>query len=118
MEKDLTRRAFLQKSALLGIAVGAGSLLSGCSSAEDQPAVVDQPAAGPLDCSDVTGLSDQQVTTRTGLQYVDVSEKPDQNCLNCLHWVPADQPDACGGCNLVPGPIAPEGWCLSWAAQS
>ena len=118
-DKDLSRREFLQKTALLGVAVGASSLLAACSATEPAPGTeAGDVAGGPLDCSDISGLSETQVQTRTGLAYVEMSTTPDQNCLNCVQYQAAAEAGTCGTCTLVPGPINPEGWCSSWAAKA
>lgn len=120
-EQDLSRRAFLQKSALLGVAVGAAPILASCGGTAEEPAeepAGEMAAGGELDCSDVSGLTEVEVQTREGLQYVEESQTPDQFCDNCMHWEAPEQEGQCGACTLVPGPINPRGWCLSWAAQT
>jgi hypothetical protein len=105
--KDLTRRDFLLRASALGVAsVGAGSVLAACGGKEQ--------AAG---CNDLTGLTDQEIQMRTQLQYVEVSTLPDKLCDNCQLWVVPAAGAACGGCQLIKGPIAPAGHCVSWAAR-
>ena len=114
-EKDLSRREFLQRTALLGVAIGAAPVLASCATKE---AGTGGGEGGALDCSDVTALTEQEVQTRTGLQYVEASTKADQNCLNCQHYVAPTAEGECGTCALVPGKINSAGWCLSWLAKA
>lgn len=64
---------------------------------------------------DTTGLTEQEVAMRGSLQYVDETPDPAKNCLNCSLYLAAEEGAACGGCNLLKGPIAPNGYCISWA---
>jgi hypothetical protein len=111
-DHDVTRREFLERAAILGAAFGAAPLLAACASSEEGAATGDDVAAGPIDCTDTSALTEDEVKTRTDLEYVEMSEMPDQNCLNCEQY--DGDATACGACTLVPGPINPEGWCISW----
>ncbi len=57
------------------------------------------------------------------LKYTEETPNPDQYCSNCSLWVPPEEadtgsnPEGCGGCTLIPGPIHPDGYCTSWAQQ-
>ena len=113
----ISRRVFLERCAVLGAAVGAGSLLAACGSnnAGGNNAPADEGGeAAAMDCSDTSGLTETDLATREGLEYVAVSTTPDQDCLNCEHYEEAAEGE-CGTCALVPGPIDAAGWCLSWA---
>ena len=57
----------------------------------------------------------QSQNLRRTLQYVDQTRNEEQKCSNCAQWV-ADQYGTCGGCNVMTGPVQPNGYCLSWAA--
>ncbi|HEX5658833.1 MAG TPA: hypothetical protein VFX59_16655 [Polyangiales bacterium] len=72
----------------------------------------------PDACSDLTGLTDGEKTARAALQYVDKSPKPDQRCDLCNYYQPKSDPAACGGCQLVKGPIHPKGYCTAFAAKT
>ena len=110
------------------------SLLSACSPSgqPEQESATDIPAQDPNSeadqtaplgseteaCNDLTGLSEQEVSQREQLQYVAQSPKDDQLCSNCRFWQPSqDESTACGGCQLIKGPIHPNGWCQTWAPQ-
>jgi hypothetical protein len=117
----ITRRGFLGWCAALGAALGAGSLLAACSSGNGggDAAAPTEGAGGEassLDCTDTTGLSDTDIATRQGLAYIEQTEIPDQLCSNCQHYVDAP-PGECGTCALIPGPINPDGWCMSWTEK-
>ena len=116
-KSDLTRRDFLTRFTGLGaVALGSGALLSACAGGESQPAAEPEaPTAAADACGDLTGLTDAEVQMRTSLQYV--AETPDaaKRCDNCALWVVPEAGSACGGCQLIKGPIAPAGYCASWA---
>ena len=63
-----------------------------------------------------TPVDAQSTQMRSTLQYVEQSQIADKNCENCAQYV-EDQYGACGGCNVITGPVRPEGYCLSWAAK-
>ena len=94
-KKILDRRDFLRKASVVGSVVAGGSLFAGCGGKNQGAANAGNP------CADLSGLTDQDRSIRTTLQYVDVSE------------VEA----ACGACTLFKGPVAPKGYCVSWAAK-
>lgn len=124
----LSRRQFLQNIASTSaIAIGAGVLLAGtaCSppKADKKAAGGDKKAAGgdtksALSCNDVSGLKDAEKKMRTANQYADKSTKAGQNCLNCNFWQAPKAEGGCGGCQVIKGPIHPEGWCKLWAKKA
>lgn len=62
-------------------------------------------------------LSGDDIAIRNGLNYVDDSPKPSQNCANCkLYTLPIDN-QPCGGCKILPGPVHPKGYCTAWIAR-
>ena len=128
-EKELSRRTFLARASALGlVAVGSGALLSACgggggdgSGAAEapaaQPEAPEAPAAAADPCSDLSGLSDADLQMRSTLQYVDETADPEKFCDNCQLWKAPEGGAACGGCQIIKGPIAPKGYCTSWAAR-
>ena len=138
--EKITRKKFLTNASMLGLTtfVG-GTWLSACSSPSGQteqnteatapttpPA--DEPSAqanaeaagsGSEACNDLTGLTEVEIQQREQLQYVAQSNKEDQICANCRFWQPAPEgaESVCGGCQLIKGPINPNGWCQTWAPQ-
>lgn len=117
-ERGWTRRQFLERAALMVAVAGVSPVLAGCDDRGGESGGSQAESAGELDCSDVSGLNEAERLTRNGLQYVERSEKADQSCLNCMQWLTPESPGECGLCSLVPGPIHPAGWCLSWSAKT
>lgn len=104
-KETLGRRAALKRALAV---VGSAALLpviKACGGEEEG-----------LSCNDTSGLSPADVTTRTSNGYVDHSQFSDKNCLNCQFYQ-AGQPNQCGTCTVVRGPIHPEGYCNLWAPK-
>jgi hypothetical protein len=104
-----SRRGFMQRIGALGAAGGGIGLLAHCGGEAQQS----QTAVGG--CNDVSGLSEQARNMREGLAYVDSAPSPDKVCTNCAFWEEAPAGQLCGGCQLIEGPIHPDGYCNSWA---
>lgn len=136
-EHDVSRRDFLQRLSIVGVAgIGGSTLLSACGGGSDgqgggsgQGQTSGQaagPASADLSCNDLSALSDAQQQQRSqmaeSLNYIEQTENPEQYCANCALY---EQPEAeettdneCGGCQLFPGPVHPNGYCTSWAPAS
>ena len=130
-DNALSRRHFIQRLGLFGAAgLGASTLLAACGGGDDAPdADADMDAdAGMTDdmaaasCDDVSGLDQAQLQQRQqsieNLEYVAETPNSEQNCANCQLYVADQYGDACGGCQIIPGPVAAEGWCKSWVAAA
>lgn len=104
-DSKFDRRQFLKSAATVGAVAAGASLLAACGK-----------GGGALQCTDVAGLSPADAATRTSLNYVDASADPAKVCSGCMLYV-AGQPNACGGCQVVKGPINPGGSCNSWAKK-
>lgn len=135
-----TRKEFLSEVSKWSAVVAGGAWLSACGSSSEQsenysqqdgdaPLAMQQEAeeeikeesrmndlAGTDGCNDLSGLTEREISIREQLQYVAQSENAEQVCKNCRFWLPAQPGDNCGGCQLIKGPIHPNGWCASWAA--
>lgn len=119
---SLSRRDFLGRFAVLG-AVGFGaSSLAACGGGE-QPAETAPGTTAPsgngvvaAQCEGYDALTEQDLQTRRTLNYVDESPNPEQICSNCRFYTQPAGGSPCGGCTLFQGPVAPEGYCISWAA--
>lgn len=99
-----SRRQFLVTA---GAALGATSLLSACG--------------GPVVASECAGydtLTEAQLRQREALGYVDQTPRAAQVCSNCKFYNAPEGSAACGGCQLFPGPVAPQGWCSGWVANA
>lgn len=106
-KRPLSRRAFLERAAVLGAVAGVGgALAAGCTSGG---------GGGGFECTDTSGLSEADAATRTSLSYVDASPEAGKNCLNCQLYTGGA--DACGSCTVVKGPIHPQGYCTAWAEK-
>lgn len=138
-DEKLDRRQFFKRAGMLGAAVAGGAqFLAACdkggsgggggsqaSSGSDKTGGSGGQkggggskdkggGSGELSCTDTSGLSDSEMTTRKSLNYVDQSEKKGEYCSNCRLYKKPKKEGECGGCSVVPGPIHPDGWCSSW----
>ncbi len=109
----ITRKDFLKNIAFSGtILLGGSVLLSACSSNKKEP---ESSAAKVNDpCTDVSGLSQADLETRTQFGYKGQTPDPDKFCNNCQHFHPSTGSGPCGTCELVKGPINPNGYCTQW----
>ena len=113
--KDISRRHFIQRMSLFGAAgIGASTLLAACGGGEkpaDPPAdpIPETPTAQAFTCTDTSGLTEQELTMRTTLQYVDASPDREKACGLCALYVAAVAGQDCGTCTVVKGPIHPKG---------
>lgn len=104
-DKVSRRRALQVLGAVPLLGVAAQGVLSGCGK-----------KGAPDSCNDVSGLSEAELSARTALQYVDKSPKPEE-CDACALYQPAPEASACGGCQIVKGPIHPKGYCTAFAPK-
>lgn len=100
--RDAARRMLM----VVGAAAVAPVALSACG--EEEPA--------GLSCTDTAGLTPQELTTRQSQAYTDQSPHADKTCDNCNFYT-AGQPNQCGSCTVIAGPIHPDGYCNLWAAK-
>ncbi|HEY6878947.1 MAG TPA: high-potential iron-sulfur protein [Polyangiales bacterium] len=66
----------------------------------------------------MSALNDGEKSARAALQYADKSPQADKHCDICNFYQAASDPAACGGCQLVKGPIHPKGYCTAFAAKT
>jgi len=100
----LSRRQTLQ---LLGAAPALPMLFSACGSKSE-----------PDSCSDVGSLGEAEKTARSALQYSDQSPQADKHCRDCQLFLAPPEPSQCGSCQVVKGPIHPNGYCTAWAKKA
>lgn len=129
-----SRRQFLRETGttfLAGWAVASGLVnLAGCGGGEEEatagkPDAANGAAKNAVDaareaadpCSDVSGLTEAELATRTTFEYEKEASDPEKPCDTCNFWIPPEGDSPCGGCTLVKGPIHPLGSCMSWAAK-
>lgn len=112
---SLSRRAFLERLAALSTL----PLLPACL---DEPAPQRSertPTVEATACPGYGALTEAELNARQGLGYVDLSKVPEQYCSTCANFVPdAFDASPCAGCEAFAGPVAPTGWCRSWAPVS
>lgn len=53
---------------------------------------------------------------KASMQYQD-HPKGDQDCSNCIQFIPGKSATAMGECNVVAGPISPKGWCVAYVKK-
>ena len=109
----ISRKDFLKKGAVAGAMGAAAVALAYCKKKGGEEASA--PSAGG--CSDVSGLTQAEKDTRAQLKYMDKSDQEGKACNGCALFVPAAAGAACASCNLVKGPISPEGYCTSWVKK-
>ena len=105
--ENTSRRAFMSRIGLGALSIGAVAALQACGKSE----------GGAAKCDDLTGLSDADKATRTTFKYVDVSADPAKICSKCALYKAPEGGAACGGCQVVKGPVAPGGNCMSFAVK-
>jgi len=113
-KKEVTRRDFILRFTALG-ALGVG--VAACGGGETTPAAAPQASAQAGACSDLSMQTDAEKAMRTQLQYVAETADPAKNCANCALYILPEGNAPCGGCQLIKGPIAPNGYCVSWAPK-
>jgi hypothetical protein len=105
MKNEITRKEFLKKLPLLGVAfTGGGLILHSCSKSKTD----EDP------CSDLSKLTEEEKQIRKGYEYVAKSPFPNKLCSNCALWLAPETGKTCGGCDVMEGPINPNGHCNVW----
>jgi hypothetical protein len=112
---SLSRRGFLRRVGAAGLAgLGLSPLLTGCGGGDDTQKT--------LDCTDLSRLSAAKKKRRTqmrnSLNYQSDSPTENKTCSNCNLWQEPKSGAQCGGCQLIPGPINPNGYCTSWTEKT
>lgn len=130
-DRPYSRRGFLLS---LGVAGAAGAALTACGGRTDtapgtqttdpSPATTAPGGAAgqegmvAAECPTYDQLSQEQLSVRNTLNYVDESPQSGQYCYNCRFKIESDEYGPCLGCQLFAGPVATDGWCSSWAAET
>jgi len=84
-------------------------------------AVAGVAGAGALLRSSVVTAAAEATTSgkasKSGMMYQD---KPhgDQDCSNCIHFIPGATKSADGACTVVDGSISPQAWCIAYAPKN
>jgi len=59
----------------------------------------------------------QGKATKQAMHYQD-RPKDGQKCATCVQFIPGAKPGASGECQVVEGPISPDGWCIEYIKKS
>ncbi len=103
----LSRRDFLLKAAAFG---AAGAALAATATTTTSCTGGQGATQAALACNDTTGLAPADVQMRTTQAYVEKTPEAGKVCSNCLFWQPKEA-GKCGGCQVLKGPIHPDGYC-------
>ena len=101
--RDATRRVLT----VLGAAALGSTGLVACGGDEE---------TGELTCTSTSGLGAAGVATRESQSYTDTASNPEEDCEGCRFY-DAGQEGRCGTCQVVQGPIHPNGTCNLWAGR-
>ena len=123
LSESTSRRAFLGRVAALGL--GASAFLAACGGGEEPAPAAGAGAPAPAngnvvaaECEGYAALTPEEIQPREALGYVDNTPDPAKMCSNCRFYNVPEGGAACGGCQLFKGPVAPGGYCNSWAAPA
>lgn len=119
---DQDRRQMLHGAFAAVVALAVPSLF-GCSKRETPPVEPAPPGPAPgADAAAPGGTTPETSpsaaapggTAKVAKASVQYQEQPkgDQNCSNCLQFVPESST-----CKVVEGAIKPEGWCILWTRK-
>jgi len=125
-----SRRAVLRGALVAGCGLLLPASLLGCSKKEtstpssEPPVPAPETAAPasppPMESATPSGAAPTESATpaapakmsQASVQY-QTEPKGDQQCSNCLHFVPESNT-----CKLVEGDISPTGWCIIWTKMA
>lgn len=111
MSEQLSRRSFLRQSITVSaLGIGAGLVLTACGKKSE--------GGGATGCNDTSGLAEADKAMRTTNAYVEAAADPAKACDKCQLYVAAAAGAACGGCNVIKGPINPKGSCNLFAPKA
>ncbi len=113
--KKIDRKNFIKGAAALTLSgFGAVTFLAGCGKKKEEPGETKE-TSGP--CSDLSGLTPAEKETRDLYRYISHSPHNDKNCHLCNFFIPPSGGANCGTCQVVKGPINPDGYCTSWVKK-
>jgi hypothetical protein len=126
VKEIISRKEFLQRCVLTGLAVvGGGSLVSACGGGEEKGEsggtsheTATQTTGSDDPCVDYSELSETDLQMRKSLKYAEKSTETSKNCENCKFYTAPEAGSQCGGCTLFKGPVHPGGYCSSWFAAN
>ena len=113
-----TRRDFIRNAiGMSGLLLGGSFFISRCGNPK-QPAKDAGESKKPVSCSDLSGVSPEEIEKRKRLGYVDETPISDSNCGNCKLYLPPGKGESCGSCSLFKGPVEVNGYCTYYAPVS
>jgi hypothetical protein len=128
LQSNHSRRTFLKQVIVIGAAgLIAPGLLTACSNENAAERIetetgptnkISGETTAPGKCEESANLPASDIAARQAVNYVDESPHADKDCANCRFFKQPEAGAACGGCEIVRGPIAPEAYCNAWVAQS
>lgn len=126
-QHDPERRYFLNAAIGLGGALAVPAILAACGDRESATSQEAQKSASPTTSKPPPAIAPEKAPAATGTdsapggtesnklskEQAQYQEQPkgDQRCDNCIHYVAESNT-----CKLVQGDIAPDAWCMLWAA--
>lgn len=116
-----SRRQFLKQAAAAStVTLSLGYLVAGCKpdGASGSKEGSGSSAASGKNCDDTSGLTEAEIKTRESLKYVEKTPDPAKNCANCSLYQEPKGGAYCGGCDVMKGPINPQGYCTAWAPKA
>lgn len=117
MKKGISRKIFIKNIGLFGAGTFfGGAIISSCGGNENKQAPPTEESIGP--CSDLTGLSKEELQTRGQYNYVAQSPHQDKVCANCNLFILPKEGEQCGECQIVKGPIAAGAYCDQWIIKA
>lgn len=54
---------------------------------------------------------------KAAMKYQD-HPKGNEECSNCMQFIPGKSAGAMGECKVVAGPISPKGWCVAYVKKT
>lgn len=106
-DTKLSRRDLFRGSAAVGLAsLLPISLLTACGG-EEAP-----------NCAAPPGLTPDERTKRSQLQYLEAATDPAKKCMDCTFFTAPTGGAFCGPCSLGLGAVNPHGTCMSFAPRA
>ena len=113
-----SRRKFISKYVCAStVFLGVGLLLGSCDRKKTVQENKSNAATRVDPCSNLSGVSENDIALRQKLGYVKESPIPDNRCNNCNLYLPPGADKDCGRCMLFKGPVYPSGYCTYWAPR-
>lgn len=112
----ISRRRFTIKFLFSSaVVLSTGILLGCCARKNTEEEAKSNPPTSADPCSDLSGVSENDLELRKKFAYVKESPIADNQCNNCNLYLPAKEDMPCGGCMLFKGPVHASGYCTYWA---